>query len=268
MRIFTSSDGISITGSSHSITCVLTKPASLLATPDMAWISPAGTEVTGQVNNTLVGTMTAHSVTVEQDPLLASLSGVYTCQASLQSPALLAPLNLSSIETVTVQRKSLNNPLIICNLLNTPVFSLCTVPHPRVEVTTLLGSPPFYAGSALTLRCSVQVDVTVDIPYRVTLAWLKSGTPISSNNRTAISNATQMSPYTYESTLGLNPLSSTSDTGTYTCQVEVTAGPAMAHILGSTQRDTESILVQGTEDCRMLDTEKVVKYHACGVNFL
>lgn len=107
MRISTSSEGTGIAGSPNSITCVLTKPTSLLATPDMAWIFPTGTEVPGQINSTQVGSMTMHSITVELDPLLASYSGVYTCQASLQSPALLATLNLSSTETVTVQCKTI-----------------------------------------------------------------------------------------------------------------------------------------------------------------
>lgn len=124
-------------------------------------------------------------------------------------------------------------------------FSSILVPQPRVEVTTLHGSAPFYAGSALTLRCSVQVDVTVDVQHRVTLTWLRSGTAIMSNDRITISNLTQLSPHTYEAILDLNPLSSTSDTGTYACQVAVSPGPVIAHVQGARQIDTEAILVQG-----------------------
>lgn len=110
-------------------------------------------------------------------------------------------------------------------------------------VTTAVGSAPFYAGSTLTLRCSVQVDVTVDILHSVTLTWLRSGTAIRSNNRITMSNLTQLTPYTHEATLDLSPLS-ISDTGTFACQVTVSLDPAITHVLGASQTYTEAIIVQ------------------------
>lgn len=119
------------------------------------------------------------------------------------------------------------------------------VPRPRVEVSAVLGSIPFYAGSALTLSCSVEVDASVDIQYSVTLLWLKSGATISSDVRRMTSNVTQMSPYIYGASLALNPLSTTSDTGIYTCQANIIPGSAEFLVQGASHTDMETITVQG-----------------------
>ena len=120
-----------------------------------------------------------------------------------------------------------------------------TVPQPMVEVTSLT-SAPFYAGSALTLRCAIEVDSAVDIPYSITVTWLKSRSVISSSDHTTISDVTQLSPHRHEATLTLNPLRSGLDTGTYTCQVTVNPESPSPSVQGSSQVDTETITVQGT----------------------
>lgn len=112
-------------------------------------------------------------------------------------------------------------------------------------MTALHGSGPFFAGSALTLRCAVEVDAAVDIPYTVTVVWLKSGESIGSNDHTTVSNVMQLSSYTYETTLNLNPLSSTSDTGTYTCQAAVNPTSPSPLVQGHTQADLLTIIIQG-----------------------
>lgn len=86
----------------------------------------------------------------------------------------------------------------------------------------------------------------VDTSYTVAVTWLKSGTVINSNFRTNVSNVTQLSLFSYEATLTLNPLSSAVDTGTYTCRVTVTPAPPSSLVRGVTHFDTETITVQGT----------------------
>ena len=125
------------------------------------------------------------------------------------------------------------------------MYHSAVVPPPRVDVTTLPGSGPFYAGSALTLRCVIGIDAVVDIPYTITVMWLKSGRVIGNNARTTISNVTQLSSSMHESRLDLRPLSSTSDTGTYTCQVAVNSASSVFLVLGANQADMETINVQG-----------------------
>ena len=113
-------------------------------------------------------------------------------------------------------------------------------------MTTLLSSAPFYAGSALTLRCDIEISEAVDIPYTVAVTWLKSGSQIiGSDERTTISNVTQLSPYTYEASIGLNPLSITFDTGSYTCQVVVSPGSSVSLVQRASQTDMLTLTVQG-----------------------
>ena len=112
-------------------------------------------------------------------------------------------------------------------------------------MTTPFDSPPFYAGSTLTLRCSVQIDAAIDVPHLVSLVWLKSGATISSDARTTISNVTQLSPSMHDATLVLNPLSRTLDSGTYSCQVSLDPELALPTVQGAIQTDTENVVVQG-----------------------
>jgi hypothetical protein len=84
----------------------VSKPAGLLAMPDISLVSPSSIEISGQMNSTtLVGNRTLVSLRVELDPLLASHSGSYTCEVSVMSPSLLVPLNFTSITRVSVQSK-------------------------------------------------------------------------------------------------------------------------------------------------------------------
>lgn len=105
VSVSTSTEGARTAGSMYSITCTVTKPITLLATPDISWFNPSGTEIGGRVNSSQIGNMTVASVTVQLDPLLASHSGLYTCEVSLMSPSLLSPLNLTSAATVSIQSK-------------------------------------------------------------------------------------------------------------------------------------------------------------------
>ena len=84
----------------------MTKPAALLTLPDISWFNPSGIEISGQVNSTQIGSTAFVSVKVTLSPLLASYSGYYTCQVSVMSPSLLAPLNLTSTTRVSIQSKS------------------------------------------------------------------------------------------------------------------------------------------------------------------
>lgn len=103
---------------------------------------------------------------------------------------------------------------------------------------------PYYAGSNLSLRCIIQVDPVVDIPYDVTAEWRKSGAVLGSDDRISVSNLTQQSSYTYLSNVNFNPLSSTSDMGIYTCHVTVDANPPLMHVRSIIHSDTEMLTVQ------------------------
>lgn len=106
VSVSTSTEGTATAGGAYSIICTVSKPAGLLADPDIVFITPSGTEIdSGQVNITQTENTTVVSATVTLSPLLASHSGAYTCQVSLSSPSLMTPLNLTSVATVSVTSK-------------------------------------------------------------------------------------------------------------------------------------------------------------------
>ena len=123
-------------------------------------------------------------------------------------------------------------------------FSSTLVPRPMVEVSTVPESGPFYAGSGLSLRCTIEVDSVLDVPYLVNVEWLKSGIMLRSDDRVSISNVTQQSSRLYLARVELSPLSVTSDTGMYTCRVMVDTNPPMLYVQRIVHSDMEAVTPQ------------------------
>ena len=123
-------------------------------------------------------------------------------------------------------------------------FSSILVPRPMVEISTVPESGPFYAGSGLSLRCTIEVDSVLDVPYLVNVEWLKSGIMLRSDDRVLISNVTQQSSRLYLASVDLSPLSVTTDTGTYTCRVVVDTNPPMLYVQRIVHFDMEAVTPQ------------------------
>ena len=128
-------------------------------------------------------------------------------------------------------------------MIITIVFSFLAtlVPRPAVEVSIIPENGPFYAGSSLSLRCTIEIDSAVDIPYLVNVEWLKSGTMLRNDDRVSVS---QSSSHVYLASVDLSPLSITSDTGTYTCQVMVDTNPPLLYVQRIVHSDMESVTPQ------------------------
>ena len=121
------------------------------------------------------------------------------------------------------------------------------MPQPRVEITTLPESGPFYAGSDMTLSCMIEIDSTIDIPYLVMVDWQRSGVMLSSSERVTVSNITQLSPHMYLASVDLNPLSVSSDIRRYTCRVVVDANPRLKYIQQAIHSDTITVAVESKD---------------------
>ena len=104
ITVVTSAQGSAVGGSPYSLTCTVTRPSALLATPDITWVRPGGSEFTGPANVSEVGSLTVVSVTLEFGRLLVSSGGLYTCEVSLVSSDLL-DFNFNSTATLTTQCK-------------------------------------------------------------------------------------------------------------------------------------------------------------------
>ena len=79
------------------------------------------------------------------------------------------------------------------------------------------------AGSNLTIYCDIAIDDTVDTPFNVTTTWTRNDTVLVSNSRVMIIEPYSTDFNQYQSRIEFSTLSSTMDSGVYTCDVSVTS---------------------------------------------
>ena len=110
-----------------------------------------------------------------------------------------------------------------------------SVPQPGVDVT-LSHTAPLYAGTGLTLTCTVTLDPNVDNGEKVITEW--RGFQDFPEKRYSVTG-TSGSGSTYTDSLTISPLADQDD-GTYTCTVIVTGE---INVLQATSRDDVTITV-------------------------
>ena len=110
---------------------------------------------------------------------------------------------------------------------------------------TLNYTPPLYAGTGLTLTCTVTLDPYVDDGERVVIEW--SGPRDISSDRYSFTGASG-SGSTYTESLTISPLGDLDD-GTYTCTVTVIGG---SNVQQATASDDVTINVLGMNTTSML----------------
>ena len=93
------------------------------------------------------------------------------------------------------------------------------VPAPAVDVTSS-HTPPLYAGSSLTLTCTVTLDPNVNNDETITIQWI-GPRDINGEKYTIYHGSLTISPLTEE------------DDGTYTCNVTVTGGMYVHQVTAS-----------------------------------
>ena len=132
--------------------------------------------------------------------------------------------------------------ILLCDFSST-IF-LYTVPQPTVSITPN-HSGVLYAGTPLTLTCSIQLNPAVDTTVMATRMWRGPGSQVVSNSsRVTVSNLLKRLTFVYETTIEFDPLSTT-DSGTYECEATVTPDPQSQFIIMSTAgSDTHTIIVQ------------------------
>ena len=97
------------------------------------------------------------------------------------------------------------------------------VPVPFVNVTRTQVYDDLLAGSTLTIYCDIDIDVNVDTPFNVTTTWTRSNIVLVSNSRVMIIGPYSTDFNQYQSRIEFSTLSSTMDSGVYTCDVSVTS---------------------------------------------
>ena len=120
-----------------------------------------------------------------------------------------------------------------------------TVSLPKISITPNR-TGVLYAGTSLTLTCSIQLNPAVNTSVMVTRMWRgpRSQT-ISNSNRVTVSNLVSRSAFLYETTIQFIPLSAT-DSGNYKCEATVTPDPQSQFVTMSARgSDTHKVTVQG-----------------------
>ena len=107
---------------------------------------------------------------------------------------------------------------------------------------TLSHTAPLYAGTGLTLTCTVMLDPNVDNSEMVTTEW--SGLQDIPEERYSVTG-TSGSGSTYTDNLTISPLAD-QDNGTYTCIVTVTGE---SNVQQATASDDVTIVVIGECIC-------------------
>ena len=124
-------------------------------------------------------------------------------------------------------------------------FFFFAVPSPTVSITPNR-TGILYAGTPLTLTCSIQLNPAVDTTVMVTRMWSGPGSQaVSNSSRVTVSNVFKRSAFPYETTIEFVPLTTT-DSGNYECEATVTADPQSQFVIMSTAgSDTHSVTVHG-----------------------
>ena len=136
-----------------------------------------------------------------------------------------SPSNTSK-DTSTIMRNPLPAALHLISILS-------SVPQPGVAVT-LNNTGTLYAGTGLTLTCTVTLDSSVDNSEHVSIDWSRMP-----GGRSTVSPAMRVSgSSSYTGSLTISPLADQDD-GTYTCTGTVTGGTT------ATNSDDFSITVNG-----------------------
>ena len=120
-----------------------------------------------------------------------------------------------------------------------------TVPQPTVNITPNR-TGDLYAGTPLTLTCSIQLNPAVDTTVMVTRMWRgpRSQT-ISNSSHVTVSNLVERPAFFYETTIQFSPLSTT-DSGDYECEATVIPDPQSQFVnMSTTGSDTLTVIVKG-----------------------
>ena len=136
-------------------------------------------------------------------------------------------------------------PLLHAHRATIHSYLFPAVPPPTVIVQSDNQGVAVVAGTPHNLTCTVSLSNVDDIMVMVDFTWSISMSPILSSNRITMYHTSQYgNQSTYTSTLMLNPLSSSTDTGQYVCSVGVSSYPADPFITQINASNSTHITVQ------------------------
>ena len=129
------------------------------------------------------------------------------------------------------------------------------VPTPSITASPSIGA--LYAGTTLSLTCDYTLSPSVDTAPQSAVVWMVGGAALdtSSGRISATGDALSFSPL------------ATSDTGSYTCQLAVTAQQTHVTVQAPDQSAARDITVQSNVLCCMI-IHSLLYYNQCIVHTL
>ena len=253
---FISTDSSPIAGTSLILSCDYT--LSITVDTDIT------TSATWTINNTVLDisddddddSISSDGVNLIFSPLTTTHTGIYTCiltiTPSSQTPHVTVqePVE-SSEENIIVQSKvhSIHHVMFYYMISPSLPPSLPYPPPPRPLLSLFLSVPQpdvvinisptgsLYAGTSLTLTCTMTLDPTVNDNEYINIEW--SGHQSISEDRYTVSDVMRGSGSNYTATLIISPLAVQDDDVMITCTVTVTGGTS------ATANDDVTINVMG-----------------------
>ena len=136
-----------------------------------------------------------------------------------------------------------------------PLFPPVPVPTPSITASPSTGA--LYAGTSLSLTCDYTLSPSVDTAPQTAVVWMVGGAAVDTSPGRISATG---------DTLSFSPLA-TSDTGSYTCELTVTAQQTHVTVQAPQQSAVESITVQSNVLCCMI-IHSLVYYNQCIVHTL
>ena len=121
-----------------------------------------------------------------------------------------------------------------------PLFPPVPVPTPSITASPSTGA--LYAGTSLSLTCDYTLSPSVNTSAQTAVVWMVGGAAVDTSSGRISATG---------DTLSFSPLA-TSDTGSYTCQLTVTAQQTHVTVQAPKQSAVMEITVQSNVLCCMI----------------
>ena len=194
-----------------------------------------------EVDTSTDGHVTSNGDRIAFSPVTTSDTGRYTCALFITARhtafiKLLGPVQ-SEEKEIIIQSIRVYCSLYVCYCMYLSLF-LPPVPQPGV-VITVSHIPPLYAGTRLTLTCTVTLDPNVNNNERVVTEW--KGPRHITGDRYSVTPAMRESESSFNGSLVISPLT-VQDDGMYSCTARVSGGTNVQVV---TAVDAVTITVMG-----------------------
>ena len=262
--------GKAVPGEEYLLNCTVEVIDRLIVTPTIVWIKDS-------VNTSLVSddlnTISVPSVLTNISDTLYSLSlffsslntsdaGQYTCQATITVNEINIILTNKSVQDLMLQSK--HNYNVQCRhsyycflkfLKNISTFTstrsfIIILLVPLILTMNVSRQSDYLAGSKLTITCYVTINPHINTPFIVKTMWTKDEILIvsSGNGRILLYNTSLTDYNKYDTQIYFSTLSSSVDSGIYTCIVDVLPVSGYIYITASnTTNVTTNITIIGKD---------------------